>query len=460
MSLSIWQECLAQLNDELSNSDFCTWLQPMQARYSNSILSLYSPNQFVSDWVRNNYMDLIENKVQQITQLKEPNYTIKIRLLVGDPKVSEATIKSKEHTAPLAAREQDCQSKKINTNTPAHKSNLFSHFSFNNFIGGKSNSDTLSATLQTAEKPGEIYNPLFLYAHPGLGKTHLLHAVGNKIVQQNPESKVVYIQSERFAQEMINSIRNKTLEQFKEYYGSLDVILIDDIQYFSDKARYQEVLFQIINSMLEGHQQVILTSYRIPTEIDGFDEYLHTNFVLGLSIPIVLPELDVCVEILITKAEKYGLRLPVEIASFIVDHLAITDIRFLEGAISNISAKIQFTGQDISISLVQDALHDMFVVDSKKTTIDNIKKVVAKHYRIKISDLSSKRKTAIIPLPHQIAMALAKELTQDTLPEIGEAFGGLDHALVLHACRKIATLRNKKSDVEADYKVLIRTLSM
>lgn len=459
MSLVIWQECLAQLKDELSKSDFSTWLRPLQAGYSNSILSLYSPNKFTSDWVRNNFMEVIESKIKILAQIEDPNISIQIRLLVGKPE----TVNVAPRVAPVVAPQ-------VNTYHPwqgqnkaeavAHKSNLIKRFTFDNFVEGKSNNFAIATTQQIAENPGGVYNPLFLYAHPGLGKTHLLHAVGNSIVAANPESKVVYIRSERFVQDMINSIRNNTIEQFKDYYASLDALLIDDIHFFAGKERSQEVLFQTFNSMLDGHQQVILTSDRFPKEIEGIDERLRTRFGWGLSIPIDPPELETRVAILISKAEERGLTLPDDVAFFIAKRLTITDVRVLEGAIANISAKAQFTGQDITISLVQDALRDMLAVHTKQTTIDNIQKVVAEHYRIKISDMASKRRTRTVARPRQIAMALAKELTQHSLPEIGEAFGGRDHTTVLHACRKIAELRSENNDIQEDYKILIRTLSM
>ncbi|WP_022939920.1 chromosomal replication initiator protein DnaA [Psychromonas hadalis] len=459
MSLVIWQECLAQLKDELSKSDFSTWLRPLQAGYKNSILSLYSPNKFTSDWVRNNFMDIIEGKVQQLAQLEDPNHSIQIRLLVGRPDADEAPAPSRKPIAPQPTAAQPWQS--VNkASAVAHKSNLIKRYTFDNFVEGKSNNFAIATTQQIAENPGGVYNPLFLYAHPGLGKTHLLHAVGNAIVAANPDSKVVYIRSERFVQDMINSIRNNTIEQFKEYYASLDALLIDDIHFFAGKERSQEVLFQTFNSMLDGHQQVILTSDRFPKEIEGIEERLRTRFGWGLSIPIDPPELETRVAILITKAEERGLTLPDDVAFFIAKRLTITDVRVLEGAIANISAKAQFTGQDITISLVQDALRDMLAVHSKQTTIDNIQKVVAEHYRIKISDMSSKRRTRTVARPRQIAMALAKELTQHSLPEIGEAFGGRDHTTVMHACRKIAELRSENNDIQEDYKILIRTLSM
>lgn len=458
MSLAIWQECLAQLKDELSAGDFSTWLRPLQAEYDNNILSLYSPNKYTSEWVREKYMDIIETKLQILTHAVDANQTIKIRLLVG---TANATANKPAATkiAPVLNTHQPWEGESKATMI-AHKSNLIKKYTFDNFVEGKSNNFAIATTQQIAENPGDVYNPLFLYAHPGLGKTHLLHAVGNAIVAANPDSKVVYIRSERFVQDMINSIRNNTIEQFKEYYASLDALLIDDIHFFAGKDRSQEVLFQTFNSMLDAHQQVILTSDRFPKEIEGIDERLRTRFGWGLSIPIDPPELETRVAILITKAEERGLHLPDDVAFFIAKRLTITDVRVLEGAIANISAKAQFTGQDITISLVQDALRDMLAVHTKQTTVDNIQKVVAEHYRIKISDMSSKRRTRTVARPRQIAMALAKELTQHSLPEIGEAFGGRDHTTVLHACRKVEELRRENNDIQEDYKILIRTLSM
>lgn len=455
MSLAIWQECLAQLKDELSAGDFSTWLRPLQAEYSNSTLSLYSPNKYTSEWVREKYMDIIETKLQNLTHEIDPNQTLKIRLLVGTAADKSNTQQTNNSaTKPVRSEEANTGSGIV------HKSNLIKKYTFDNFVEGKSNNFALATTQQIAENPGDVYNPLFLYAHPGLGKTHLLHAVGNAILEENPDSKVVYIRSERFVQDMINAIRNNTIEQFKEYYASLDALLIDDIHFFAGKDRSQEVLFQTFNSLLDAHQQVILTSDRFPKEIEGIDERLRTRFGWGLSIPIDPPELETRVAILISKAEERGLALPDDVAFFIAKRLTITDVRVLEGAIANISAKAQFTGQDITIALVQDALRDMLAVHTKQTTVENIQKVVAEHYRIKVSDMSSKRRTRTVARPRQIAMALAKELTQHSLPEIGEAFGGRDHTTVLHACRKVEELRRENNDIQEDYKILIRTLSM
>jgi chromosomal replication initiator protein len=458
MSLAIWQECLAQLKDELSAGDFSTWLRPLQADFNHTTLSLYSPNKYTSEWVRNKYMATIEDKVQQLVNQEDPNHSIKIRLMVGN--VNSVEKKPAKQIPPQATLKNQPWEGESKVNRVPHKSNLIRKYTFDNFVEGKSNNFAIATTQQIAENPGDVYNPLFLYAHPGLGKTHLLHAVGNSIIAENPDSKVVYIRSERFVQDMINSIRNNTIEQFKEYYASLDALLIDDIHFFAGKDRSQEVLFQTFNSMLDAHQQVILTSDRFPKEIEGIDERLRTRFGWGLSIPIDPPELETRVAILITKAEERGLKLPDDVAFFIAKRLTITDVRVLEGAIANISAKAQFTGQGITISLVQDALRDMLAVHTKQTTIDNIQKIVAEHYRIKISDMSSKRRTRTVARPRQIAMALAKELTQHSLPEIGEAFGGRDHTTVLHACRKVQELRRENNDIQEDYKILIRTLSM
>lgn len=458
MSLEIWQECISQLKSELSASDFSTWLRPLQVDFNDSTLFLYAPNKFICERIRSKYLEIIESKIKQIVTDLNLEETAQIRLLVGTANVSKKS-QDKQTRPPNDALTQPWQNES-KQETITHKSNLIKKYTFKNFVEGRSNSFAIATTQQIADNPGQVYNPLFLYAHPGLGKTHLLHAVGNAIAQENPNSKVVYIRSERFVQDMINSIRNNTIEQFKEYYASLDALLIDDIHFFAGKERSQEVLFQTFNTMLDGHQQVILTSDRFPKEIEGIEERLRTRFGWGLSIPIDPPELEMRVAILITKAEERGLELLDDVAFFIAKRLTITDVRVLEGAIANISAKAQFTGQNITISLVQDALRDMLAVHTKQTTIENIQKVVCEHYRIKVSDMSSKRRTRVIARPRQIAMALAKELTQHSLPEIGETFGGRDHTTVLHACRKVAELRRENNDIDEDYKILIRTLSL
>jgi len=329
---------------------------------------------------------------------------------------------------------------------------------FNNFVEGKSNQLGLAAARQVSDNPGAAYNPLFLYGGTGLGKTHLLHAVGNAIVDNKPNAKVVYMHSERFVQDMVKALQNNAIEEFKRYYRSVDALLIDDIQFFANKERSQEEFFHTFNALLEGNQQIILTSDRYPKEINGVEDRLKSRFGWGLTVAIEPPELETRVAILMKKAEDHQIHLPDEVAFFIAKRLR-SNVRELEGALNRVIANANFTGRPITIDFVREALRDLFALQEKLVTIDNIQKTVAEYYKIKMADLLSKRRSRSVARPRQLAMALAKELTNHSLPEIGDAFGGRDHTTVLHACRKIEQLREESHDIKEDYSNLIRTLS-
>ncbi|MGL4752889.1 MAG: chromosomal replication initiator protein DnaA, partial [Aeromonadaceae bacterium] len=323
---------------------------------------------------------------------------------------------------------------------------------------GKSNQLARAAASQVADNPGSAYNPLFLYGGTGLGKTHLLHAVGNAIKDRNPDAKVVYMHSERFVQDMVKALQTNAIEEFKRYYRSVDALLIDDIQFFANKERSQEEFFHTFNALLEGNQQIILTSDRYPKEIDGVEDRLKSRFGWGLTVAIEPPELETRVAILMRKAEESKIHLPDEVAFFIAKRLR-SNVRELEGALNRVIANANFTGRAINIDFVREALRDLLALQEKLVTIDNIQKTVAEYYKIKVADLLSKRRSRSVARPRQLAMALAKELTNHSLPEIGDAFGGRDHTTVLHACRKIAELREESHDIKEDYSNLIRTLS-
>ncbi|WP_025640148.1 chromosomal replication initiator protein DnaA, partial [Vibrio parahaemolyticus] len=309
-----------------------------------------------------------------------------------------------------------------------------------------------------SDNPGAAYNPLFLYGGTGLGKTHLLHAVGNAIVDNNPNAKVVYMHSERFVQDMVKALQNNAIEEFKRYYRSVDALLIDDIQFFANKERSQEEFFHTFNALLEGNQQIILTSDRYPKEISGVEDRLKSRFGWGLTVAIEPPELETRVAILMKKAEDHQIHLADEVAFFIAKRLR-SNVRELEGALNRVIANANFTGRPITIDFVREALRDLLALQEKLVTIDNIQKTVAEYYKIKVADLLSKRRSRSVARPRQLAMALAKELTNHSLPEIGDAFGGRDHTTVLHACRKIEQLREESHDIKEDYSNLIRTLS-
>ncbi|EKO3993534.1 chromosomal replication initiator protein DnaA, partial [Vibrio fluvialis] len=340
----------------------------------------------------------------------------------------------------------------------AHRSNVNPKHKFNNFVEGKSNQLGLAAARQVSDNPGAAYNPLFLYGGTGLGKTHLLHAVGNAIVDNNPNAKVVYMHSERFVQDMVKALQNNAIEEFKRYYRSVDALLIDDIQFFANKERSQEEFFHTFNALLEGNQQIILTSDRYPKEINGVEDRLKSRFGWGLTVAIEPPELETRVAILMKKAEDHQIHLPDEVAFFIAKRLR-SNVRELEGALNRVIANANFTGRPITIDFVREALRDLLALQEKLVTIDNIQKTVAEYYKIKVADLLSKRRSRSVARPRQLAMALSKELTNHSLPEIGDAFGGRDHTTVLHACRKIEQLREESHDIKEDYSNLIRTLS-
>jgi chromosomal replication initiator protein len=338
------------------------------------------------------------------------------------------------------------------------KSNMKENYTFDNFVEGKSNQLARAAAQQVADNPGTAYNPLYLYGGVGLGKTHLLHAVGNEILARKPDAKIVYMHSERFVQDMVKAIQNNQIEHFKKLYRSVDALLIDDIQFFAKKERSQEEFFHTFNALLEGNQQIIMTSDRYPKEIDGVEDRLKSRFGWGLTIAIEPPELETRVAILMKKAQEANVALPNEVAFFIAKRLR-SHVRELEGALNKVVANANFTGKAITIEFVKEALRDLLALQEKLVTIDNIQRTVADYYKIKIADILSKRRSRSVARPRQVAMALAKELTSHSLPEIGDAFGGRDHTTVLHACRKIVQLREENLDIKEDYLNLVRTLS-
>jgi chromosomal replication initiator protein len=339
-----------------------------------------------------------------------------------------------------------------------HKSNVNPEYNFENFVEGKSNQYARAAAIQVANNPGKSYNPLFLYGGTGLGKTHLTHAVGNGILANKPDAKIVYMHSERFVQDMVKALQNNAIEEFKRFYRSVDALLIDDIQFFANKDRSQEEFFHTFNALLEGNQQIILTSDRYPKEIDGVEDRLKSRFGWGLTVIIEPPELETRVAILMRKAHECNVRLPNEVAFFMAKRLR-SNVRELEGALNRVVANANFSGRPITIDFVRDALRDLLALQDKLVTIENIQKTVADYYKIKVAEILSKRRSRSVARPRQVAMALAKELTNHSLPEIGNAFGGRDHTTVIHAVRKVVQLRNESHDIKEDYKNLIRTLS-
>ena len=467
MSLTLWQQCLARLQDELPATEFSMWIRPLQAELNDNTLALYAPNRFVLDWVRDKYINNINGLLNEFCGVDMPllRFEVGTRSVQQQPAaMSQPAMASVSAPAPVESRPAPAQILRPSwDNVPApadvtYRSNVNNRHNFDNFVEGKSNQLARAAARQVADNPGGAYNPLFLYGGTGLGKTHLLHAVGNGIIARKPNAKVVYMHSERFVQDMVKALQNNAIEEFKRYYRSVDALLIDDIQFFANKERSQEEFFHTFNALLEGNQQIILTSDRYPKEINGVEDRLKSRFGWGLTVAIEPPELETRVAILMKKADENDIRLPGEVAFFIAKRLR-SNVRELEGALNRVIANANFTGRAITIDFVREALRDLLALQEKLVTIDNIQKTVAEYYKIKVADLLSKRRSRSVARPRQMAMAMAKELTNHSLPEIGDAFGGRDHTTVLHACRKIEQLREESHDIKEDFSNLIRTLS-
>jgi len=462
--LSVWQSCLYVLQDELPSQQFSMWVRPLQAESTDDTLTIYAPNRFVLDWVREKYLNRINELLVEICGDEAPE----LRFDVGTPAAAQVNTAAEQtnNVSPQATNNEQVQvtaqpvaEQKVEPAPKSgYKSNIKENYTFDNFVEGKSNQLAKAAATQVADNPGNAFNPVFIYGGTGLGKTHLLHAVGNGIMEKKKDAKIVYMHSERFVQDMVKALQNNAIEEFKRYYRSVDALMIDDIQFFANKERSQEEFFHTFNALLEGNQQIILTSDRYPKEIEGVEDRLKSRFGWGLTIAIEPPELETRVAILMKKAQQSNINLPHEVAFFIAKKLR-SNVRELEGALNRVIANANFTGRPISIDFVKEALRDLLALQDKLVTIDNIQRTVAEYYRIRVSDLLSKRRSRSVARPRQVAMALSKELTNHSLPEIGDAFGGRDHTTVLHACRKVKSLRDESHEVKEDYQNLIRTLS-
>jgi len=450
MSVALWAQCLARLEDELTPQQYNTWLRPLQAELNGNTLCLLSPNRFVQDWVKDRFRNRIEEMLQQMSEGEPPQLRFEVGSLATAPAASSASglEPSKPAPAPLV------NAKRNNDERPSTNPN----FNFSNFVEGKSNQLARAASMQVAENPGTAYNPLFLYGGVGLGKTHLMHAVGNLILEKNPKAKVVYLHSERFVADMVKALQHNAINEFKRYYRSVDALLIDDIQFFAGKERSQEEFFHTFNALLEGQRQVILTCDRYPKEVNGLEERLKSRFGWGLTVAIEPPELETRVAILMSKASQAQIELPHEVAFFIAKRIR-SNIRELEGALRRVIANAHFTGHPITLDFAKEALRDLLALQAKLVTIENIQKTVAEYYKIRVADLLSKRRNRSIARPRQIAMALAKELTNHSLPEIGDAFGGRDHTTVMHACKKVIELKGSDQMISEDYANLLRILT-
>lgn len=516
MSAELWEQCLQNLQDEFPSQQYNTWIRPLKASAeSDAGLVLLAPNRFVKDWVSDKYLKRIREIVNSVTgdiagqvsidiaghnggfasrpvrptpppaparrspsrfaeakpftspqesqsvapvsQMRPVEENPPMQLAIDES--SFQTISQSEIIVPPSVARSRPSSRNVDIDGGVgHQSNLNQSFTFNSFVQGKSNQLALAAAQQVADNPGGSYNPLFIYGGVGLGKTHLMHAVGMEMMQRNPNAKIVYLHSERFVADMVKALQLNAINDFKRYYRSVDALLIDDIQFFAGKERSQEEFFHTFNALLEGGQQMILTSDRYPKEINGVEERLKSRFGWGLTVAIEPPELETRVAILMKKAEEAQVRLPDDSAFFLAQKIR-SNVRELEGALKRVIANAHFTGNAITTPFIKESLKDLLALQDKQVSIDNIQRVVADYYKIKVSDLLSKRRSRSVARPRQVAMALSKELTNHSLPEIGDAFGGRDHTTVLHGCRKVASLRETDTDIREDYQNLLRHLT-
>lgn len=444
MSQPIWDQCFSQLENNLSAQQFSTWIRPLQVVFRENDIRLLAPNQFVRDWVSEHFLSDIQDILNSLSD--NPPF---ISVEIGSERIAE---NSKDSTRP------DFNTTTIKPAATKRSSTLNPNFTFDNFVEGNSNQLARAASMQVAVNPGESYNPMLIYGGVGLGKTHLMHAIGNDLIKHNPDANVVYLHSERFVADMVKALQHNRINEFKAYYRTVDALLIDDIQFFAKKERSQEEFFHTFNALLEGQKQIIMTCDRYPKEVDGLEDRLKSRFGWGLPVAIEPPELETRVAILLSKASLSGVDLPNEVAFFIAKRLP-SNIRELEGALRRVIANSSFTGKPITLDFAKEALRDLLALQAKLVSIDNIQKMVAEYYKIRIADLLSKKRTRSIVRPRQMAMSLCKELTNHSLPEIGDAFGGRDHTTVIHACKKIAELKEEELMIKEDFTNLLRTLT-
>jgi chromosomal replication initiator protein len=509
---ALWKRCLDYLQDELPSQQYNTWIRPLQVEVEGDGILLCAPNRFVKDWVKDKYLHRIHEIICEINDGR----MIEVEVSIGGAKAKPAptpmpklpakkptplkaastnrkpsfvmdeleedsnapmqgSLDIEQATLPVARTDRSGSNSAFpgfgsSSAKPTgrrevqveggiqHQSFLNKTFTFDTFVEGKSNQLAHAAAQQVAENAGGSYNPLFIYGGVGLGKTHLMHAVGNHMQQKDANAQVLYVHSERFVQDMVKALQLNAINEFKRFYRSLDALLIDDIQFFAGKERSQEEFFHTFNALLEGGQQMILTCDRYPREINGLEERLKSRFGWGLTVAVEPPELETRVAILLKKADQANVHLPDDAAFFIAQKIR-SNVRELEGALKRVIANSHFTGSEITLPFIKESLKDLLALQDRQVSIDNIQRTVAEYYKLKLSDLLSKRRTRSIARPRQVAMALSKELTNHSLPEIGEAFGGRDHTTVLHGCRKIKELQETMADIREDYKNLMRSLT-
>ena len=435
---SIWDNCLTKLENEIAGADFSTWIRPLQAIETESQLKLLAPNRFVLDWVKQHYFAKIQESLNEFS-----NGALELNLEIG----------SKKSTAPTAIN--SIKPAEVKKSTPNF---LNKAFTFENFVEGKSNQLARAASIQVSENIGKAYNPLLIYGGSGLGKTHIMHAIGNAVFQKNPSATIVYLHSEKFVQDMVRALQQNSINSFKEFYRGIDVLLIDDIQFFAGKERSQEEFFHTFNTLLDKKHQIVLTCDKYPKEIVGLEDRLKSRFGCGLPVSVEPPDMETRAAILMKKATQVNVELPQDVAFFIAKKIPF-NVRDLEGALRRVIANAQFTGREISVEFTKEALHDLISLKDKLVNIDNIQKTVAEYFKIRVADLSSKNRKQTVTRPRQMAMCLARELTSHSFPEIGDAFGGRDHTTVMNACKKIHELKEADHKIAEDYSNLLRTLS-
>jgi chromosomal replication initiator protein len=441
---SLWARCVRALEDELPGEHFNTWVRPLQAVEGNGSLKLLAPNRFAVDWVNTHLLSRLGEIIRRFVEGDAPIVTVEV-----GSRLAEVSRAEPEGSGTPRPRRSEGIVVGVRLNPD---------FTFAGYVEGKSNQLAKAAAIQVAENPGRAYNPLFIYGGVGLGKTHLMQAVGHAIKARDSEARVAYIHSERFVSDMVIALQHNKMNDFKTAYRSLDALLIDDIQFFANKDRSQEEFFHTFNALLEGQQQVIVTCDRYPKEVSGLEERLKSRFGWGLTVAIEPPDVETCAAILIGKAQAANVQLPEDVAFFVAKRIR-SNIRELEGALKRVIANSRFTGRAITLEFTKEALKDLLTLQAKLITIENIQKTVADYYKVRVADLLSKRRSRSIARPRQVAMALAKELTTHSLPEIGDAFGGRDHTTVLHACGRIRELRVSEQRVGEDYQNLLRTLT-
>ena len=454
MPETLWNRCLRVLESELPMQQFNTWVRPLQVVERDGEIRLLAPNRYVVAWLGDNSLPRIKELIREFAHGAIPDVVLDVGTRAGAvPEAANAP------TANGVGGGLGSQPSKPRRGAPTViGGRIAPEFTFDSFVEGKSNQLAKAAAVQVAGNPGRSYNPLFIYGGVGLGKTHLMHAIANKIKERNADARIAYVHSERFVSDMVKALQHNTINDFKTAYRTLDALMIDDIQFFANKDRSQEEFFHTFNALLESQQQVILTCDRYPKEVDGLEERLKSRFGWGLTVAIEPPELETCVAILMSKAAIANVDLPEEVAFFVAKRIR-SNVRELEGALKRMVATSHFTGRPITLEFTKEALRDLLALQEKLVTVENIQKTVAEYYKIRIADLLSKRRSRSIARPRQVAMALAKELTNYSLPEIGDAFGGRDHTTVLHACRRVKELRESERRIGEDYSNLLRTLA-